>query len=425
MNPLKSLAAAVVASLAASASAQVPGLTPIGAAAAVRGRVEAFAPVPANGKPVGRIVSSGKPMYLNDHVTTDKGGRLQVLLADETTFTLGPNSDMVLDEFVYDPRTNAGKITANIAKGTFRFVTGKLAHQDPAGMKIKLAVGTIGIRGSVGAGETGPEGSVIINAGAGDGNDNGDFTAGIYAANNGRTTNLRRPGSGAEIRPGMPPSSAADYSKKLDEIMKTLGATVGQAENEGPQDIEGISGREAAKGLDLSAIARDFQGFSKTQTTIVDQVAEESEFAVPNGPTSWDFIRSNVTMGTGFYLGTGSVACTGAGCANGPTSMRLVLQYDFGARTYGGPCSCLSLTNSAGALTDMYMLNKAVPFPTSGPAKIALSGSSIGKGGDFTGTTISLANMGGVVAKQAVVNLVYANSSTGVTSATGNMAATR
>ena len=71
---------------------------------------------------------------------------MQILLPDETVFTLGPNSDMVLDEFVYDPKKDAGKITAELLKGTFRLVTGKLGHRiDP---KIKLIVGTIGIRGT-------------------------------------------------------------------------------------------------------------------------------------------------------------------------------------------------------------------------------------------------------------------------------------
>ena len=47
-----------------------------------------------------------------NHVTTKADSRLQVMLLDETVFTVGPESDMVLDEFVYDPSTNAGKITA-------------------------------------------------------------------------------------------------------------------------------------------------------------------------------------------------------------------------------------------------------------------------------------------------------------------------
>ena len=114
----RTLSAALSLLLAVSASAQAPAaslLTKIGTAAAVRGAVNAV----SAGTAVGHVISSGKPLFLNDHVTPDAAGRLQILLVDETIFTLGPNSDMVLDDFVYDPKTSAGKMTASIAKGTF------------------------------------------------------------------------------------------------------------------------------------------------------------------------------------------------------------------------------------------------------------------------------------------------------------------
>ena len=53
---------------------------------------------------------------------------------------------MVLDELSTIP-ARLGKITARVTKGLFRFVTG-IARRDPAKMKVKLPVGTIGIRGT-------------------------------------------------------------------------------------------------------------------------------------------------------------------------------------------------------------------------------------------------------------------------------------
>jgi hypothetical protein len=99
----------------------------------------------------GRKVSikSGSPIFLGEHIITGPGGRLQVLLLDETVFTLGPNSDMVLDEFVYDPKTSAGKISAALVKGTFRFVSGKIKQgSNPPDKHLRIAVGCLGIRGT-------------------------------------------------------------------------------------------------------------------------------------------------------------------------------------------------------------------------------------------------------------------------------------
>src|SRR5579863_10411708 len=129
-----------------AATAQAPGLTRIGAAGAVAGSVRAAAP--SEGA-VGRVIGSGQPLYLNDAVTTDAQGRLQVLLLDETVFTIGPNSSMVLDKFVYDPATNNGNLSARILKGIFRFVTGKIARKKPSEMEVRMPVGVIGIRGTM------------------------------------------------------------------------------------------------------------------------------------------------------------------------------------------------------------------------------------------------------------------------------------
>ena len=82
------------------------------------------------------------------HVTTGSTGRLQFILPDETVFTLGPNCDVIMDNFVYDTDMSPRKIMVQISKGIFRWVTGKVVRKDPASMKVTLPVGTIGIRGT-------------------------------------------------------------------------------------------------------------------------------------------------------------------------------------------------------------------------------------------------------------------------------------
>ena len=52
-------------------------------------------------------------MLLGDKLESADASRMQILLLDETVFTVGPNSQLVIDEFVYDPNTDTGKLTAN------------------------------------------------------------------------------------------------------------------------------------------------------------------------------------------------------------------------------------------------------------------------------------------------------------------------
>lgn len=147
----------------------------IGVAASVQGTVR------VTGKNRG-IVKSGMEVFLNDRVITGNNGSLQVLLLDETVFTLGPNSDMVLDEFVYDPGTASGKVSAKIVKGVFRFITGKIATKNPSNMNVKIQAGNIGIRGTIVAGRTGPDGSTVILAGPGAKNNAGERPGAIYVS---------------------------------------------------------------------------------------------------------------------------------------------------------------------------------------------------------------------------------------------------
>jgi hypothetical protein len=96
------------------------------------------------------------------HVTTGPTGHLRIILPDETVFTIGPNSDMVIDEFVYDPDLDASKVSVRLAKGIFRWATGKVARKDPASMKVTTPVAYIGIRGTDFETEVAPDGSGYI-----------------------------------------------------------------------------------------------------------------------------------------------------------------------------------------------------------------------------------------------------------------------
>jgi FecR-like protein len=80
-------------------------------------------------------------------IITGATGRVQFLLPDETVFTIGPNGTLTMDSFVFDPKTSSSVFIANIAKGVFRWVTVEGAPHK-LDMRLKVAVGTIGPRGT-------------------------------------------------------------------------------------------------------------------------------------------------------------------------------------------------------------------------------------------------------------------------------------
>jgi len=105
-------------------------------------------------------------------VVTGSDGHIKMTLPDNTTFTVGPNSDLVIDKFVYDPDKSPEKIMATMTKGVFRWVTGKAygdaaVYKDPAQMKVNLPVVAVGIRGTDFEATVAPDGSgsVVLNFG--------------------------------------------------------------------------------------------------------------------------------------------------------------------------------------------------------------------------------------------------------------------
>lgn len=95
-----------------------------------------------------RLVSLGDPVIRNHRIETSGAGLVQILLADGTSFTVGPNSSVVIDSFVYDPEKNTASLAATMTKGALRFIGGR-ASKASGDVKINTPIGTAGIRGAV------------------------------------------------------------------------------------------------------------------------------------------------------------------------------------------------------------------------------------------------------------------------------------
>ena len=123
----------------------------------------------ATGVPPGaaaRRLVIGQEVVFNERISTDARGQTQVLFLDESTMTVGPSSDMVIDQFVYDPNAGTGKLAASLTRGVFRFVGGKLSKQDNA-VTMRTPTATIGIRGGLILVNLSPDGQLQVVFGYG------------------------------------------------------------------------------------------------------------------------------------------------------------------------------------------------------------------------------------------------------------------
>jgi hypothetical protein len=133
----------------------------------------------------------GQEVVFNERIATGPGGQTQVLFVDQSTMTVGPNSEMVIDEFVYDPNAGTGKLAASLTRGVFRYVGGKLSKQDNA-VTMQTPSATIGIRGGLILVNLAPDGRLEVIFGYG----LGVTVTGL----NGVSQTITRPGSRSPCR---------------------------------------------------------------------------------------------------------------------------------------------------------------------------------------------------------------------------------
>lgn len=150
------LALAGLLALPASASEQV------GVNAAIRNQVE----MKTDGDTALRPAKVRDPVHLGDLIVSGKQSSLQMLMLDHSVFTIGADARMTIDRFVYDPDRGTTDIAASVARGAFRFMSGRLTGG--AGKSaIRTPVATIGVRGTIVEGVVGPDVLNVLSGEAG------------------------------------------------------------------------------------------------------------------------------------------------------------------------------------------------------------------------------------------------------------------
>jgi hypothetical protein len=97
------------------------------------------------GKDTIQIVK-GTLVETNDKIET-KNGKVKIVFKDDTNVVVTESSSLVIDDFVYDPKSGAGKLGLKAAAGTVRYVSGSIA-KDPKNVKINTPTAAIAVRGT-------------------------------------------------------------------------------------------------------------------------------------------------------------------------------------------------------------------------------------------------------------------------------------
>jgi hypothetical protein len=126
-----------------AASSQVNGQTP-GA-----GRIKAVVgtcSIVRAGQPTPAVV--GAVVLEEDVLRTGSDGQLAIMLKDESRVSVGPNSELTLRTFTYDPSQGRLALVLRMAHGALSYVSGRIAKLMPDAVRLETPTSVIGVRGT-------------------------------------------------------------------------------------------------------------------------------------------------------------------------------------------------------------------------------------------------------------------------------------
>lgn len=90
----------------------------------------------------------GGPVFQGSQIQTASASSLGVTFKDNTIMSFGPDTQLTVDEYLYNPSQGQVKFGSKLTKGTLNYVSGAIAKMSPEAVAVKTPTGTIGVRGT-------------------------------------------------------------------------------------------------------------------------------------------------------------------------------------------------------------------------------------------------------------------------------------
>jgi hypothetical protein len=89
----------------------------------------------------------GHDVIRNETLSTQGTGQVQLLFTDQSTMTVAKNSEVIIDQFVFDAQKQSGTFSATLTTGLFQYVGGKISRQQD--VTFKTPTGSVSVRGGI------------------------------------------------------------------------------------------------------------------------------------------------------------------------------------------------------------------------------------------------------------------------------------
>lgn len=92
--------------------------------------------------------AAGTLLHRGDVVRTGKPGAIGIVLTDDTTISLGPDSEILLKDYAFEPKVEKYSLVARLVKGTFIYFSGLIGKLAPNAVQLSIPDAIISIRGT-------------------------------------------------------------------------------------------------------------------------------------------------------------------------------------------------------------------------------------------------------------------------------------
>lgn len=90
----------------------------------------------------------GDKIFQKDTIRTGANSSVGILFEDNTVLSLGSNSEIVIDEYVFAPEKGLLSMIARMVRGTASYLSGLIGRLAPESVKFLTPDATVGIRGT-------------------------------------------------------------------------------------------------------------------------------------------------------------------------------------------------------------------------------------------------------------------------------------
>ena len=146
-------------------------------------------------------LTNGSKIFFGDTIISNSRSNAQILFIDQTVLTLGEDTELTVDEFVYDPNSQDGSFISTVKAGTVKFITGQISKKNPDNLEVKVPAGTLGARGTefVVLSESNNESTVVL-LGPGPNNTLGMIPGNLILSDGINSVNITNPGFEALVK---------------------------------------------------------------------------------------------------------------------------------------------------------------------------------------------------------------------------------